>query len=139
MVKNLLCKLRSRNNRRSWSSRRKINKISAYCDIERRSSAIHCTRSRRTALPAALGDRILGPENSKRSAARSGRCTRKNDAREKLCTYCKSKYRGQKQRASSSWWRRQEKHKRKHVIRKDKYHVVVVEGPDFCTCTALQS
>ena len=93
VVKNLLCKLRSRNNRRAWLGRGKINKISAYCDIERRSSAIHCTHSRRTALPAALMDRILGPKSSKRSAARSGRCTRKKDAREKLCTYSKSKYR----------------------------------------------
>ena len=88
VVKNLLCKLRSRNNRRACLARGKINKISAYRDIERHSSVIHCTRSRQTTLPvlAALGDRILDPENSKRSTARSGRCRRKNDAREKLCT-----------------------------------------------------
>ena len=132
-----LFKLRSRNNRRAWLGRGKINKISTYCDIERRSSAIHCTRSRRTALPAALGDRILGPENL-REAQRAQVVVREKLARVRSCVL-KSKHRGQKQRASSlsSWWRRQ--HKRKHVIRKDKYHVVVVEGPDFCTCTALQS
>ena len=34
VVKNLLCKLRSRNNMRAWLGRGKINKISAYHDIE---------------------------------------------------------------------------------------------------------
>ena len=138
VVKNLLCKLRSRNNRRAWLSRGKINKISAYRDIERRSSVIHCTRSRQTTLPAALGDRY-STQRTLREAQHAQVVVGEKMTRVKSCVL-KSKYRGQKQRASSSWWRRQEeKHKRKHVTRKDKYHVVVVEGRFALTIILLSN